>query len=72
MPQATHERVILPAAERQRIRELIAKIGETRTARALDVARVTLARAVAGLPLHRSTADVMSARLTHPEPPEAA
>lgn len=68
MPRATHAPTILPLAQRQRIRLCIARLGEARAARALDVGRQTLARAVAGLPVHRATADVLVARLNELAP----
>lgn len=60
---------VLDETARRELRRRVAADGEVQTAIALDVARQTIARALAGLPLRRATAVVLTARLT---PPRAA
>jgi hypothetical protein len=57
--------VSLPKADRDRIRALIRAEGETSALRRLRVARQTLARLIAGLPVREATAEVVRQRLTN-------
>ncbi len=61
----------LTAADRARIRHLIANAGERATCLQLEVSRETLSRALAGLDLRRATAAWIRARLTSPHDAKA-
>lgn len=47
----------------QRLRSLIARVGEKKACELLDTPRATLARAAGSLPLRRATAEVLAMRL---------
>ena len=59
----------LEAEDRDRLRELAARVGETRAAERLRVSRQTFARALAGLGVHRGTAALIVQGL-RAEPPQ--
>ena len=50
-------------ATRRRVEALMRRVGERRACEVLDIARPLLARAIAGLPIRRSNADVIRIRL---------
>ena len=53
----------LSARDRERVRTLIARIGERGAQRALGVSRQTLARALSGLPVQRGTIALITGAL---------
>lgn len=53
----------LDQSTRRRLAALLARVGEARTIELLDTPKQTIARAAAGLPIRRATADVIRARL---------
>jgi hypothetical protein len=53
----------LSLAERELLREAMARLGEARAAATLRIARATQARALAGLPLRRSVTTCIRTRL---------
>jgi hypothetical protein len=57
---------ILSADERDALRSLVRRIGERRASSHLGVSRMTLGRAIGGLPLHRGTALLVRTRLAQP------
>jgi len=50
-------------ADRERLRAVVERDGEHAAARTLSIARLTLARCIAGLPVHRATKECVSRRL---------
>ena len=71
-PGPTPQGVRLSETDRARLFARIARDGEVATARDLQVSRQTLARAAAGLPVQRATAEVLSVRLSASQGPQAA
>ncbi len=56
----------LPEMERAQLSERVASRGELATMRELGLSRIAVARALAGLPLHKGTRAVISAGLLAP------
>lgn len=72
MQQATRsiprsQGIPLPDPDRERLRALIERDGETAALKALGIARQTLARCAAGLPVQRATAEMVARRLADGE-----
>lgn len=53
----------LPVADKARLSDLVARIGEPRTVKTIGIPRQTLARALAGLGLRRGTIALIQQRL---------
>ena len=62
----------LPDTLRNTLREYVRRVGETGASRYLDISRTTLARALAGLGLRRTTLACLAARLAKFEQPTTA
>lgn len=58
-----HSGIPLPELEQARLRALVTEHGEMKTAAALGVSRVTVVRALAGLPLYSVTRIALEAKL---------
>jgi hypothetical protein len=53
----------LPEGRRETLRTLVGRLGETAVVKAVGVARPTLIRCMAGMPVHKGTVAMVSAAL---------